>query len=125
MKKQQHPRHWYQDFAMNDIFHLHFALHEIHRGMDGDGVPTASICDPIGIDADGWTRFPTKSEADQAIEAVDWFLTDGVNWADHCGPLKPAFLAVLQQIKTILADTDWTPCRCKACTERRKKAKRD
>lgn len=123
--KKQHPRHWYQDFAMNDIFHLHFALHEIHRGMDGDGVPTASICDPIGINADGWTRFPTPSEADQAIEAVDSFLEDGDCWAEHCGPLKPAFRAVLQQIKTILAETDWTPCRCKACTERRKKAKRD
>ena len=124
MKKAPRPKCFDQDQAMCDIWHLHSALHEIHRGMDGDGIPTAAICDPIGIDADGWTRYPTPSEADQAIEAVDWFLTDGVNWADHCGPLKPAFLAVLQQVKTLLAETDWTPCRCKDCTERRKKAKR-
>ena len=125
MKKALRPKHFDQDQAMWDIWYLHSALHYIHRGMDGDGVPTASICGPIGIDADGWTRFPTPSEADQAIEAVDSFLEDGDCWAEHCGPLKPAFRAVLQQIKKLLAETDWTPCRCKACTERRKKAKRD
>ena len=123
--KHNKPKHCIQDEARFGILYLHKALHDIHRATDGDGVPTNDLADAFGLTPDGWTEKAMTPDIPRAIEAVDWFLTDGVNWADHCGALKPAFLAVLQQIKKLLAETDWTPCRCKACTERRKKEKRD
>jgi hypothetical protein len=91
--------------------------------QDGDGVPTYWLANAIGFDADGWTEKSNHPDIKEAIEAVDWFLYNkgGKEWAENCGPLKPAFRAVLREIKKRLEETDWSPCRCKRCTEYRRK----
>lgn len=121
--KHVEPKHSKQNCALRDIRYLHDALHDIHRGTDGDGVPTYWLANAIGFDADGWTEKSNHPDIKEAIEAVDWFLYNkgGKEWAENCGPLKPAFRAVLREIKKRLEETDWSPCRCKRCTEYRRK----
>lgn len=123
MKKHTQPKHDKQNEALLDIWYLHRALYDIHRATDGDGIPTCDLEETLGISEDGWTEKASHPDTKTAIDNINWFLynKNGRAWAEHCGPLKSAFRAVLREIKKRLTDTDWTPCTCKECTKHHKK----
>ena len=130
--KHTYPKHDKQSCALSDIKYLMDAAYAIHRGTDGDGMWTIYDYEHLGFDChkDKWTEKSEHPNTKALLDTFNWLLYDhseygGASWAEHCGPLKKAFRDIIREAKKRITETDWTPCRCKACTERRKKAKRD